>query len=138
MSKVPLALKPVSLILFLFFRFSGFFGLSYPLLIFSPVTKSELVRHLREGKDKEEAHSVDDVEENDLGNQEVSAVLLELSALFASYAEAGMVGEDVGNETEQRPDSSDLVETHEEFSAEKGDLHKECCTEPLADVVDSQ
>lgn len=81
---------------------------------------SQLEGHLGEGKHKQDRNSVDNVEEDDLGDKELRAVHLYIAAGLSFLVEKSIVCKDVCNEAVESVDSCELVNYDQEDASHGG------------------
>jgi len=80
----------------------------------------ELEGHLRVRKHKQNGNAVDDIEEDDLGKEELRAVALSILACHSILVEERPMGKNVGHEAENGVHSGELVDYEQEYAAHDG------------------
>lgn len=85
-----------------------------------PGAVGQLEGHLRVRKHKQNGNAVDDIEEDDLGKEELRAVALKFLACLSIFVEERPMGKNVGHEAENGVHCGELVDYEQEHAAHNG------------------
>jgi len=113
------------------------FGYGFRGLAPSPGSMSQLEGHLGEGKHKQDRNSVDNVEEDDLGDKELRAGGLYIAAELSILVEKSIVRKDVSDEAVESVDSCELVHYDQEYASHASRREEDDGPDPLDDVEDT-
>jgi len=103
----------------------------------SPSSVSQFKGYFREGEHKEDRNTVDDVEEDDLGDEELSAVGLLVETLLSICIQESVVRKDVSDEAVDSVDSRDLVNYDQEDATEASRTEEYDGSDPFDDMEDA-